>query len=56
MRMGNEVCVDPLKQRLSGIEGSWGDAGDTWDGSWMVLEDDMRGARQWPATQGMATG
>ena len=45
MRTGNKVCMDSLKQRLSGIKGSWGDASDTGDSSWMVLKDDMREVR-----------
>ena len=46
MRTGNKVCVDPLEQRSSGIEGNWGNASDTGDGSWMVLEGDTREVRQ----------
>ena len=46
MRMGDEVGADPLEQRLSGIEGSWGNASDAEDGSWTVLEGNMREVRQ----------
>ena len=46
MRMGDEVCADPLKQRLSGIKGGWGNASNAGDGSRTVLEGDMRQARQ----------
>ena len=52
MRAGNAVYVE----QAGGYWSGWGGAGDMQDGSWMVLEDDTRGARWWPVTQGTAAG
>ena len=52
IRAGNMVYMEQVSVFWSG----WGNASDTLDGSWMVLEVNTRGVRWWPATQGMAAG
>ena len=51
---GDAVYAEPLIQGTSGFRSGWGGASDAVDGSWTVLGDDTREARQWPTTRGTA--